>query len=380
MNILIGGDLVPTDENLELFNNGNLESLLGNNLKNIWLNSDVKIFNLEVPLYDRENPINKWGPNLIAPTSVIYGIEKLKPSLITLANNHILDHNIEGLKSTIDTLNKKGLAHVGVGNDIFEASAGYVIEHSGVKIGVYACSENEFSTANENSAGANPFDPIDSLEHISNLKQESDYLIVLYHGGKEHYRYPSPYLQRVSRKMVDRGADVVICQHSHCIGAKEEYKGSTIIYGQGNFIFKRKSNEYWNSSLLINIELNDKVRLEYIPIVATERGTRLADTHESTSILNDFSKRSEEIKEKGFVSRKYLEYADTQLDNYLRSLSGLNKWVYRFDKYICRGLLFKKMFNEKRLLAIQNYIECEAHRELLLEGLKYRSTRLRRKI
>ncbi|OJF90274.1 CapA family protein, partial [Alkalibacterium sp. 20] len=360
MNILIGGDLVPTKENFELFNNGYLESLLGNDLKNIWLNSDVRIFNLEAPLYDREKPINKWGPNLLAPTSVISGIEKLEPSLITLANNHILDHDTKGLKSTIDILNKKKLPHVGVGNNIFEASAGYVIEHSGVKIGIYACTENEFSAAKENSAGANPFDPIDSLEHISNLKKKSDYVIVLYHGGKEHYRYPSPYLQKISRKMVERGADIVICQHSHCIGAKEVYKDSTIIYGQGNFIFKRKSNEYWNTSVIINIILKDNIELEYIPIVATEQGTRLADANESAAILNDFLRRTQEIKKKGFVLEQYQNYADAQLDNYLRGLSGLSKWFYRFDKYICRGSLMKKIYNERSLLAIQNYVECEA--------------------
>ena len=42
------------------------------------------------------------------------------------------------------------------------------------------------------------------------LKKQCDYVIVLYHGGKEHYRYPSPYLQKVCRKIVDKGADIVV--------------------------------------------------------------------------------------------------------------------------------------------------------------------------
>ena len=82
---------------------------------------------------------------------------------------------------------------------------------------------------------------MESLDHIQNLKDQCDYVIVLYHGGKEHYRYPSPYLQRVARKMVEKGADLVVCQHSHCIGCYEKYKDSMIIYDQGNFIFERIS-------------------------------------------------------------------------------------------------------------------------------------------
>ena len=65
-----------------------------------------------------------------------------------------------------------------------------------MKIGIYACAENEFTIATDTTAGANPFDPFESLDHIQNLKRSCDYVIVLYHGGKEHYRYPSPYLQK----------------------------------------------------------------------------------------------------------------------------------------------------------------------------------------
>ena len=39
--------------------------------------------------------------------------------------------------------------------------------------------------------------------------------------------------------MAENGADVVICQHSHCIGCYEEYQGCYILYGQGNFHFAR---------------------------------------------------------------------------------------------------------------------------------------------
>lgn len=39
----------------------------------------------------------------------------------------------------------------------------------------------------------------------------------------------------------------------------------------------------------------------------------------------------------------------------------------------------KKKYNKKQLLAIQNYIECEAHRELVIAGLKIEKNQLENK-
>ena len=96
------------------------------------------------------------------------------------------------------------------------------------------------------------------------MKAQCDYAIVLYHGGKEYYRYPSPNLQKTCRKLVEKGADLVICQHSHCIGCEEKYQDGTIVYGQGNFLFDHGDNEYWNTSLLVQIK--DDGQINYVPL------------------------------------------------------------------------------------------------------------------
>jgi len=197
MQLIICGDLVPTKSNIDMFISADINTLLGEKLLSIWNSTDVRIFNLEVPLTDIEDPIEKCGPNLIAPTSTIKGIRALNPSLVTLANNHIMDQGIQGLKSTLDILRNSEIPYVGVGDNLTEASKPYIITKSGLKIGIYACAEHEFSIATDSTPGANPFDPLESLDHIQDLKMKCDYVIVLYHGGKENYRYPSPYLQIV---------------------------------------------------------------------------------------------------------------------------------------------------------------------------------------
>ncbi len=369
MKLLIAGDLVPTKTNIDLFNNASVDSLLGEELLSIWNSADIRIFNLETPITDIENPIDKWGPNLIAPTSTINGIKALKPSLITLANNHILDQGVQGLNSTQELLTKNAIPYLGVGKNVIEASKPYIISRDGFKVGIYACAEHEFSIATSNAPGANPFDSLNSLDHIQDLKTQCDYVIVLYHGGKEHYRYPSPYLQKVCRKMAQKGANLIVCQHSHCIGCYEEYNESTIVYGQGNFIFNKRDNEYWNTGLLINIELKNG-GIKFIPITKSEYGTQLATGQAKKDILDAFQLRSKEILKENFIEHKYLEFARKNIDLYLRQFSGFGKWLSRIDRYLLNGKLINSKYKRKELLAIQNYIECEAHRELLLQGLE----------
>lgn len=370
MDILIAGDLAPTHSNIELFNNADANTLLGQELLSLWNSVDVRIFNLEVPLTDKEASINKCGSNLIAPTSVVNGIKALNPSLITLANNHILDHGQTGLKSTKDILKKFEIPFVGVGDNLPDASQPYIIQESGLNIGIYACAEHEFSIATESTPGANPFDPLESLDHIQALKGKCDYVIVLYHGGKEHYRYPSPNLQKICRKTVQKGADLVICQHSHCVGSFEEYEGSTIVYGQGNFIFNKHDNEFWNNSLLIKVNIDHNLQIEYIPIVKEGNSIQLAAGTVAEEILSGFYSRSREILNRGFIENNYVKFADEKIKSYLRILSGFGKWKSRIDRRLLNNFLLKRKYTPEKLLAIQNCIECEAHRELVLAGLK----------
>lgn len=373
MSILIGADIVPTKSNIEQFNKGEAAFLVGSEILKILNDADYRIFNLEVPLTDVCSPIDKCGPNLIAPTSTINGYKSIGVDFVTLANNHIMDQGEQGLLSTCDLLRKNNIAYCGVGDNLNLAKVPYVFEISGKKIGIYACAEHEFSIATENSVGANPFDPLESFDHVSSLKQEVDYVIVLYHGGKEHYRYPSPNLQRVCRKFVKSGADLVVCQHSHCIGCEEKYLDGTIVYGQGNFLFDDSESEFWQTSLLIRID--DNFQVSYIPLVKNGNNVQIASATASDRILKDFFARSEEIKRAGEIEKKYSEFAKKMIDDYLFRISGMGKsFAFRVLNKITRRKYgrwkLKRIFGKQQFLSVQNVLECEAHRELFEEGLK----------
>ncbi len=376
MKLLIGADLVPTTSNNQLFAAGNAEELVGEELLDVLKTADYRIFNLEVPLTDVVAPIDKCGPALIAPTDTVAGYLALSVDCLTLANNHIMDQGVDGFHSTVKTLDESGISHVGGGNSLDEAKKPFVLEKDGKRIGIYACAEHEFSIADEASAGANPFDPLESLDHIADLKKACDYVIVLYHGGKEHYRYPSPMLQKRCRKMVEKGADLVICQHSHCIGCEEKYEGGTIVYGQGNFLFDHSNSAFWQTSLLIDVTSDFSV--SYIPLVKRENTVRLAQGDEAEKIVEGFWQRSREIQEENFVQKKYLAFGRDMQEYYLLALGTVNsknilfRVINKISGYRFASWMLRRKYDKRKRLILQNFIECEAHRELLLASLQER--------
>lgn len=371
MSILIGADIVPTKSNFDLFEKGDALELIGRELLDILNNADFRIFNLETPLTNTEKPIQKCGPNLIAPHNTVKGLKVLGVDLLTLANNHILDQDVQGLDSTRKVLDEVGVAYLGVGNTPEEAAKPYIFENTGRKIGVYACAEHEFSIVSDTHPGANPYNPLESFDHVSRLKEQCDFVIVLYHGGKEHYRYPSPNLQKVFRKFADKGADLVIAQHTHCIGCMERYNGSQLVYGQGNFLFDNCNNEFWQTSLLISI--NNDFNITYIPIEKKQNTVRLAKDKQANTILKEFDERNQQIQHEGFIEKEYQLFADSMCNQYLYTISP--KWIgtrimnrllgYRFTNWYV-----KMRYKERHLPVIRNYIECEAHRELILYGMR----------
>lgn len=305
------------------------------------------------------------------PGSAFAGIKALEPSLLSIANNHMLDHGEKGLQGTLEILDSNEIPFVGAGKNLSEAKKPYIIEKNGKKIGVYSCAEHEFSIATEKSAGANPFDPLYSLDEIAELKAQVDFVIVLFHGGRELYRYPTPLQQKRCRRMIEKGADIVVCQHSHCVGCEEKYKGGTIVYGQGNFIFDNRIHKEWETGMLVEIELseNNDTIVSYFPFNKEENKIR-AD--ESGEILKGFEERSKQIQKEGFVEESFSKEADKNLSWLLQGLLGKigRTFVFKAINKIFKHKFIFKFYTKGNYLGAVNHMECETHRELFLQGLK----------
>ena len=370
LTMAIAGDLVPTSGNIAHFAGGAIEGALDEKFLTLLMEADARAINLEAPLYDGSSPILKAGPALSAPTACAKGLAELKP-VLALSNNHILDHGPAGLLSTFGALKGAGIPYFGAGETLGDAAKPYILEKNGMRIGLVAVCEREFSVAGETSPGANPFDPLETPDLIMNLKKECDFVLALYHGGIECYRYPSPGLRKTLRKLAEKGADLVVCQHTHCVACYEEYMGSTIVYGQGNLLFDRKSDEYWHSALVLIATFSDRLTVQYLPVVHEGSRALVAEGPEASEILEGFHARSREILSPGFVEAEFARRAERVFPRAMFVLSGSDRLATKIDRRL-GGHLTRRAFTRRRLIDSVNLIECEALREQLLAGLKTR--------
>lgn len=370
--VIIGADFAPIENDGIRVVQGRQEEVLDPNVAKLISEASFSVFNMEAPIeYEEMVPLKKDGPRLCIPAGAERMYQQLGVDLLLLANNHIMDWGENGLFHLMKKLKDMGVAYVGAGENKETADQAFYKELNGKKVGFYAVAEKEFSIAEEDAAGANGYYPGLTNMRIQEIKKECDFLIVFYHGGRELYQYPSPDQQEKCRDMVNYGADIVICQHSHCVGAREYYQNGEIYYGQGNFVFGEPDAKVCEYSMLLKISVDDKLITEMIPVRRIDKKLRFLVDDEVSIFEENISKLNKDITKDNFVKENYQKLSLEAIAPYLYQFAGWPLWAIRMDKLFHRRLIkgvFKR--NERRLLFLQNVLQCDAHREIVLEGLK----------
>ena len=201
INILFAGDFAPC-RGFESVVLQRQEAILGEALGYI-KSADVSFVNLECPLTEHGQAINKSGPALKANAATAIALAKAEFSVVGLANNHILDYGQKGLQDTLDIFESHGLPVVGAGMDLSAAQRPFITEAKGIKVAIIAIAEHEFNQSEINGAGSAPIDPIDNFQQIKQAQAQADIVIVTLHGGNEYFPYPRPGLRKLCQFYID---------------------------------------------------------------------------------------------------------------------------------------------------------------------------------
>lgn len=359
--ILIFGDICPDNNYRRLFDG---KSVLSDAIIGDIKESDLVIANLECPATKVEIPIVKTGPNIKALPEDISYLKEIGFDILSLANNHILDYGEDGLRETLDRCKQDGIKIFGGGENIAKAKKPLIVDVNNCRIGLLSYAEEEFNLAGADSAGANHFDPYESLDEIQDLKSKVDFLIVLYHGGVEYYRYPSPILQKKCRKMADKGADLVLVQHSHCIGTSEIRQGSTIVYGQGNSVFGYKENNAaWNEGFLIELSPETK-GVTYRLLEATPIGVDYADKKREQHRIFQFEEESLKLLDMDFIHRSWQNFANGIKPLHMSSIYGNSRLFIKFNRLL-NNRLIDFFYSRRQKMVTLELFRCEAHHEVM---------------
>lgn len=359
--ILLFGDICPTKDTQASFDRGDCNAVFGEVMPEI-KNADIVIGNLECAVTDSPKPIQKAGPVLYANTTSLTTLKDF--DALNLANNHIRDCGDEGVLTAIDACANEGIRTFGAGRDIETARQPIIIEKNGLKIGLVSFAEQEFNIATDTRPGACYLDIYQDFDRLRKFRRTVDYLIVLYHGGIEYFPYPSPELRRKCRKMVECGADLVSCQHSHCIGTIESFQNSTIVYGQGNSVFGyRKGDANWNRGLLLEIKIDKSTaKVAYKTMVATPNGLKWMDPAQAKALDEELDKRAKATEDQ--ITVEWDKFCKDLGNIHLPLLLGWPRLLIAINRRT-NNMLIRLLYGRKASNITHNLIRCEAHREVI---------------
>ena len=368
INILIGGDF---------FSGKETETVAINNSSNLWgdsielfKKSDLAIINLEAPLTKAVEPIIKTGPNMKLSPACISALTCAEINIATLANNHIRDYGDQGIEDTLITCKENGVDVVGAGKNLTDASKTLFKAVKGKTIAIVNFAENEWASANNSQFGANPMDIVENTRQIQSAKEKADVVLVIIHGGHEHYQYPSPRMVKEYRFYAEQGATMVIGHHPHCISGYEVHEDVPIFYSLGNLFFPKETKfEKWFEGMLLSVNISDDADLEWslIPYEQNKSGAyiSLLKNEKKETFEKELNKINQVIADPDSLEKMWSNYSSEKVTKYLSFLIS-----FPLVEKIIRKIGIKiPGFFVKHFVPILNLIRCEAHRDLMIAAL-----------
>ena len=242
-------------------------------------NADIVFGNLETPAHPGRASAPFPSFNLSAEATRVYlGVDEGHGfDVVSTANNHVLDQGEEGLRATLDYLDKLNVLHVGSSRTREERDEEFpIIEKNGIKTALLAYT---FSTngrplpqGREYEVNLVQLNTLEGPPDISMIEQHlatardlgADFVVVSLHWSMEYEFYPPRRIIELGHRIADAGADVILGHHPHMLNPLESYVPQSreegvpevlIAYSLGNFI-PGQWRTVFRTSIILHVELS----------------------------------------------------------------------------------------------------------------------------
>jgi len=215
--------------------------------------ADITFANLETPV-DHGAGISGY-PKFNARPELLASLKRAGVDIVSMANNHIMDAGVAGLKRTLGNIDAAGLVFVGAGSTKAGATEIKRITAKDMTVAflAYTYSTNErLPRRKPDEPGVNILrtdseaDLALAVERVKEAGQSSDLVVVSLHWGDEYAAVPTAWQRQVAEELIETGADIILGHHPHVLQPIESHtaedgRQGLIVFSLGNFISTQNS-------------------------------------------------------------------------------------------------------------------------------------------
>jgi poly-gamma-glutamate capsule biosynthesis protein CapA/YwtB (metallophosphatase superfamily) len=275
--------------------------------------ADLRIINLECAITDNEQPWIRTAKvfHFRAQPSAIETLRTARIDACSLANNHTLDFEEQGLLDTLEHLDAAGIRHAGAGRNQEEAADPAILtvpaNHTR-RAALLAFTDNEPSFAAGTDRPGTNYLPVslkpDVLRRVERAVAAArgmgvDTVIFSNHWGPNMVQRPKGIFRRFAYAVIDRGVDIYYGHSAHVFQGVEIYRGKPILYDTGDFIDDYAVNPElrndWSFLFQVSVVEGRFERLDLTPVKLSYARVDLATGGERETILNRMEGLSAEM-------------------------------------------------------------------------------------
>jgi poly-gamma-glutamate capsule biosynthesis protein CapA/YwtB (metallophosphatase superfamily) len=281
------GDVLPTLRAADLFF-ANLECALTHRTER-WSDGGYK------PFYFRADP------------AAVKTLELGRVDFASVANNHIGDFGLAGLRDTLAALDRAGIAHAGAGIDRLSARQPALLTRAGARVAVVAFADYPVEwTATATAPGIN-YTPVSlAPEYFDELKvtlavarEQADLVVFSIHWGPNMRERPSREFQEFAHAVIDAGADIFWGHSAHVVQGIEFRRGHPILYDTGDLVDDYAVDPRLRNDLsavfLLTVTPPTVPEIEVVPVRIADLRANVARGRDRDSFLERFNARCAEL-------------------------------------------------------------------------------------
>jgi len=252
---------------------------------------DIFMVNLENPVTESNEKVEKEYNFKMSP-KYFRVLRDGGINIVNAANNHIADYGRSGIFDTMRSLDSAGIRYVGIGKNLREARKPVILSLKGRKVGFLGYHGGDRFAATEDSAGIAPRFQGYIVEDVKKLRQQADYVVVNFHWGEELAEYPDEWQRELAHRVIEAGANLIVGHHPHVLQGIEQYRGATIAYSLGNFVFGGNARHSYDTAVLKVVLNGNQPSVELLPVSVVRWQPRLAEGESAMNILQLVQERS----------------------------------------------------------------------------------------